>query len=102
MDEVQKNENGTTVPQADGKPKKEDKPKRELTPQQVQQRRKMIVFPLMFLAFAGQKAGGYPPDVLLFRRLVYLHHRFINLQYRETGRQAAANRTYQTTAIAGQ
>ncbi|MFR6504728.1 conjugative transposon protein TraM, partial [Bacteroides sp.] len=29
------------------------KPKRELTPQQVQQRRKMIVFPLMFLAFAG-------------------------------------------------
>ena len=53
MEEVQKNENGTTVPQADGKPKKEDKPKRELTPQQVQQRRKMIVFPLMFLASAG-------------------------------------------------
>ena len=24
MEEVQKNENGTTVPQADGKPKKED------------------------------------------------------------------------------
>lgn len=40
MEEVQKNENGTTVPQADGKPKKEDNPKRELTPQQVQQRRK--------------------------------------------------------------
>ena len=53
MDEVQKNENGTTVPQADGKPEKEKKPKKELTPQQVQQRRKMIVFPLMFLAFAG-------------------------------------------------
>ena len=53
MEEVQKNENGTTVPQADGKPKKRDKPKRELTPRQVQQRRKMIVFPLMFLAFAG-------------------------------------------------
>ena len=53
MEKVQKNENGTTVPQTDGKPKKEDKPKRELTPQQVQQRRKMIVFPLMFLAFAG-------------------------------------------------
>ena len=47
MEEVQKNENGTTVPQTDGKPK------RELTPRQVQQRRKMIVFPLMFLAFAG-------------------------------------------------
>ena len=53
MEEVQKNENGTTVPQADGKPEKEKKPKRELTPRQVQQRRKMIVFPLMFLAFAG-------------------------------------------------
>ena len=53
MEEVQKNENGTTAPQANGKPKKENKPKRELTPQQVQQRRKMIVFPLMFLAFAG-------------------------------------------------
>ena len=53
MEKVQKNENGTTVPQTDGKPEKEKKPKRELTPQQVQQRRKMIVFPLMFLAFAG-------------------------------------------------
>lgn len=53
MEEEQKNENGTTVPQTDGKPEKEKKTKRELTPQQVQQRRKMIVFPLMFLAFAG-------------------------------------------------
>ena len=53
MDEVQKNENGTTVPQAGRKPEKEKKTKKELTPQQVQQRRKMIVFPLMFLAFAG-------------------------------------------------
>ena len=53
MEEVQKNENGTTVPQTDGKPEKEKKPKRELTPQQIQQRRKMIVFPLMFLVFAG-------------------------------------------------
>lgn len=53
MEDVQKNENGTTAQQADGKPKKENKPKRELTPQQVQQRRKMIVFPLMFLPFAG-------------------------------------------------
>ena len=53
MDEVQKNENGTTVPQADRKPEKEKKTKKELTPQQVQQRRKMIVFPLMFLAFSG-------------------------------------------------
>lgn len=53
MEEVQKNENATTVPQTDGKPEKEKKPKRELTPRQVQQRRKMIVFPLMLLAFAG-------------------------------------------------
>ena len=53
MEEVQKNENGTTVPQTDGKPEKGKKPKRVLTSQQVQQRRKMIVFPLMFLAFAG-------------------------------------------------
>ena len=81
MEEVQKNENGTTVPQADGKPKKEDKPKRELTPQQVQQRRKMIVFPLMFLAFAGcmylifapsgkedvnvESVGGFNADIRL-------------------------------------
>ena len=46
MEEIQKNEPGR-------QPEKEKKPKRELTPQQVQQRRKMIVFPLMFLAFAG-------------------------------------------------
>ena len=31
MEDVQKNENGTTAQQADGKPKKENKPKRELT-----------------------------------------------------------------------
>ena len=37
-----------------------------------------------------------------FGGFVYLYHRFINLQHRETGRQAAANRTYQTTAIARQ
>lgn len=53
MEEVQKNENGTTVLQTGGKPEKEKMPKRELTPQQIQQRRKMIVFPLMFLVFAG-------------------------------------------------
>ena len=36
-----------------GQPAKEKKPKRELSPKEVQQRKKMIVFPLMFLAFAG-------------------------------------------------
>ena len=46
MEEVQKNEPGK-------QPEKENKPKKELTPQQIQQRKKMIVFPLMFLAFAG-------------------------------------------------
>lgn len=45
MEEVQKNEMGTTVPETDGRPLKEEKPKRELTPQQAQQRKKMIVFP---------------------------------------------------------
>ena len=53
MEEVQKNETRVAVPETDGRPQKEEKPKRELTPQQAQQRKKMIVFPLMFLAFAG-------------------------------------------------
>lgn len=53
MEEVRKNESGATVPQTGGKPEKEKKPKRELSPKEVQQRKKMIVFPLMFLAFAG-------------------------------------------------
>ena len=53
MDEVQKNESSISTSPTNGKPPKENKPKKELTPQQVQQRRKMIVFPLMFLAFAG-------------------------------------------------
>lgn len=46
MEEVQKNEPGR-------QPEKEKKPKQELSPKEVQQRRKMIVFPLMFLAFEG-------------------------------------------------
>ena len=53
MDEVQKNESSISTSPTNGKPPKENKPKKELTPQQVQQRRKMIVFPLMFLAFTG-------------------------------------------------
>ena len=74
MEEIQKNEPGR-------QPEKEKKPKRELTPQQVQQRRKMIIFPLMFLAFAGcmylifapsdkedarvESVGGFNADILL-------------------------------------
>ena len=46
MEETRKNEPG-------GQPGKEKKPKRELSPKEVQQRKKMIVFPLMFFAFAG-------------------------------------------------
>lgn len=46
MEEVQKNEPGK-------QPEKENKPKKELTTKQIQLRKKMIVFPLMFLAFAG-------------------------------------------------
>lgn len=46
MEETRKNEPGR-------QPAKEKKPKRELSPKEVQQRKKMIVFPLMFLAFAG-------------------------------------------------
>ena len=53
MDEVQKNESSISTSPTNGKPPKENKPKKELTPQQVQQRRKLIAFPLMFLAFAG-------------------------------------------------
>ncbi len=37
-----------------------------------------------------------------FQWLVYLYHRFINLQHRETDGQKAANRTHQTTAVARQ
>jgi len=33
--------------------KKEDKPKKELTPQEIQKRKKMLVYPLFFLLFIG-------------------------------------------------
>lgn len=35
------------------KTKKEDKPKKELTPQEIQKRKKMLVYPLFFLLFIG-------------------------------------------------
>lgn len=35
------------------KPKKEEKKAKELTPQQIQKRKKFLVYPLMFLVFAG-------------------------------------------------
>lgn len=55
MAELQKNEGG-------GKPQREEKPKRQLTPQQIQQRKKMIIFPLMFLAFAGSMYLIFAPS----------------------------------------
>ncbi|MDL2243689.1 conjugative transposon protein TraM, partial [Bacteroidales bacterium OttesenSCG-928-J19] len=33
--------------------KKEEKPKKELTPQQIQKRKKMLVYPLFALVFIG-------------------------------------------------
>ena len=53
MEEVQKNENGTTVPQADGKPKRKINPNGNLPRSRCSSAGKMIVFPLMFLALAG-------------------------------------------------
>ena len=60
MQEVQKNESG--APASGGKPQQNEKPKRELTPQQIQQRKKMIIFPLMFLAFAGSMYLIFAPS----------------------------------------
>lgn len=36
-----------------GRPEKEEKKAKELTPRQIQKRKKFLVYPLMFLAFAG-------------------------------------------------
>lgn len=60
MDELQKNESAAPAP--GGRPQRDDKPKRELTPQQIQQRKKMIIFPMMFLAFAGSMYLIFAPS----------------------------------------
>lgn len=60
MQEVQKNESG--APATGSKPQQNEKPKRELTPQQIQQRKKMIIFPMMFLAFAGSMYLIFAPS----------------------------------------
>lgn len=62
MEEIRKNDSGTPEPQAGGKPQREEKPRKELTPQQMQQRKKMIIFPLMFLAFAGSMYLIFAPS----------------------------------------
>lgn len=41
------------VPAPETDRKKEEKEKKELTPQQIQQRKKMLVYPLMGLVFLG-------------------------------------------------
>ena len=41
------------VPAPETERKKEEKTKKELTPQQIQQRKKMLVYPLMGLVFLG-------------------------------------------------
>lgn len=41
------------APSSSGKPEKEEKKAKELTPQQIQKRKKLMVYPLMFLVFAG-------------------------------------------------
>lgn len=47
-----KNEDGDRKQEVAEK-KKEGKPKKELTPQEIQKRKKMLVYPLFFLVFAG-------------------------------------------------
>lgn len=48
------NTNEANEPKTDvAEKKKESKPKKELTPQEIQKRKKMLVYPLFFLIFAG-------------------------------------------------
>ena len=54
----QKNE----VPAPDTGRKKDEKPKKELTPQQLQQRKKMLIYPLMGLVFLGSMYLIFAPS----------------------------------------
>lgn len=54
----QKNE----VPVPDTDRKKDEKPKKELTPQQLQQRKKMLIYPLMGLVFLGSMYLIFTPS----------------------------------------
>jgi conjugative transposon TraM protein len=47
------NEEGSDRKPEVAEPKKERKPQKELTPQEIQKRKKMLVYPLFFLVFAG-------------------------------------------------
>jgi len=52
--------NEVPAPETDGK--KEEKTKKELTPQQIQQRKKMLVYPLMGLVFLGSMYLIFAPS----------------------------------------
>ena len=52
--------NEVPVPETDGK--KEEKERKELTPQQIQQRKKMLVYPLMGLVFLGSMYLIFAPS----------------------------------------
>lgn len=54
----QKNE----VPASDTGRKKDEKPKKELTPQQLQQRKKLLIYPLMGLVFLGSMYLIFAPS----------------------------------------
>lgn len=50
------------VPAPETDRKKEEKEKKELTPQQIQQRKKMLVYPLMGLVFLGSMYLIFAPS----------------------------------------
>lgn len=50
------------VPAPETDRKKEEKTKKELTPQQIQQRKKMLVYPLMGLVFLGSMYLIFAPS----------------------------------------
>ena len=50
------------IPAPETDRKKEEKTKKELTPQQIQQRKKMLVYPLMGLVFLGSMYLIFAPS----------------------------------------
>lgn len=56
--------NEVPAPETDRKkePEKQVKKKKELTPQQIQQRKKMLVYPLMGLVFLGSMCLIFAPS----------------------------------------
>lgn len=56
--------NEVPAPETDRKkePEKQEKEKKELTPQQIQQRKKMLIYPLMGLVFLGSMYLIFAPS----------------------------------------